>query len=55
MAKPYEPIIREDKHIILKQEMLKSLKMTNLQNLQKLAHCVWRDCASRLASEHSQL
>ena len=41
--------------LVWKQEMLKRLKMTNLRNLQKLAHCVWRDCASRLASEHSQL
>ena len=41
--------------LVWKQEMSNSLKMTNLRNLQKLAHCVWRDCASRLASEHSQL
>ena len=41
--------------LVWKQEMLKRLGMTDLQNLQKLAHCVWRDCASRLASEHSQL
>ena len=41
--------------LVWKQEMSNSLKKTNLRNLQKLAHCVWRDCASRLASEHSQL
>ena len=47
---------RQNLHkLVWKQEMLKRLKTTDQRNLQKLAHCVWRDCACRLASEHSQL
>ena len=47
---------RQNLHkLVWNQEMLKRLKTTNQRNLEKLAHCVWRDCACRLASEHSQL